>query len=64
VGQDSRSGTWRLGPEGARVRGCDCQSVRDIVRDRRATPRAEGIGRVREQECIQMPFDFFAEHRL
>jgi len=41
-----------------------CGSVWDVVRDRRATHRVEVIGRVREQECFQMPFDFFAGHRL
>jgi tRNA(adenine34) deaminase len=40
-----------------------CGSVWDLVRDRRATHRAEVVGGVREQECSQLLLDFFVGQR-
>jgi tRNA(adenine34) deaminase len=40
-----------------------CGSVWDLVRDRRATHRAEVVGGVREQECSRLLLDFFAGQR-
>ncbi len=41
-----------------------CGSVWDLVRDRRATHRAEVIGGVLEDECAEQLRAFFAQHRL
>ena len=40
-----------------------CGSVWDVVRDRRATHRAEVVGGVLEEECGAVVRRFFAEHR-
>jgi len=40
-----------------------CGSVWDVVRDRRATHRAEVVGGVLEQECAEVVRRFFATHR-
>ena len=40
-----------------------CGSVWDLVRDRRATHRAEVVGWVREQECSRLLLDFFVGQR-
>ena len=40
-----------------------CGSVWDVVRDRRATHRAEVVGGVLEDECGAIVRDFFAGHR-
>ena len=40
-----------------------CGSVWDVVRDRRATHRAEVVGGVLEQECGEVVRRFFATHR-
>ncbi len=40
-----------------------CGSVWDLVRDRRATHRAEVVGGVREQECSRLLLGFFAGQR-
>ena len=42
---------------------CACGSVWDVVRDRRATHRAEVVGGVLEEECGAVVRRFFAEHR-
>lgn len=40
-----------------------CGSVWDVVRDRRATHRAEVVGGVLEEECAEVVRRFFATHR-
>ena len=40
-----------------------CGSVWDVVRDRRATHRAEVVGGVLEEECSAVVRRFFEEHR-
>ncbi|HYN67696.1 MAG TPA: tRNA adenosine(34) deaminase TadA [Ornithinibacter sp.] len=40
-----------------------CGSVWDVVRDRRATHRAEVVGGVLEEECGEVVRRFFATHR-
>ena len=40
-----------------------CGSVWDVVRDRRATHRAEVVGGVLEQACAEVVRRFFATHR-
>ncbi len=40
-----------------------CGSVWDVVRDRRATHRAEVVGGVLEEECAEVVRHFFATHR-
>jgi tRNA(adenine34) deaminase len=40
-----------------------CGSVWDVVRDRRATHRAEVVGGVLEEECAEVVRRFFEEHR-
>ncbi len=40
-----------------------CGSVWDVVRDRRATHRAEVVSGVREQECARLLLDFFGAAR-